>query len=191
MPASSKMVPIRNDGVEAYCDAYAKDPVIGSTVYLSLIGYKTALKALWAAFLSKQFLEYDYDHYSRSYLGRQDKVEYRAHAVALPENGAAHLVVVLTAATRFAERGQPFFVLAPLADSLDQIAARFGKMFDQNIGVPALQTWYTWLWQAGLKERLIEASGQKAGIALWRVEPDMTKWETLVEQGITKGRLTP
>ena len=103
MPDLSKMVPIRFNGVEAYCDAYAKDPVIGSTVYLSLIGYKTAVKALWAAFLSKQFLDYDYKRYSsKTYLGRQDKVEYRAHAIALPENGAAHLVVVLTAATRFA-----------------------------------------------------------------------------------------
>ena len=180
------MPSVTHDGLQAYAAAYANDPSWRGTVYLSLIGYRASVRAIWAALLDGQYVRCDDES-----MRRIEGVPYRTHSVALPENGLVHFAMLATSATQAVERGQPFYVLREDKDDNAKFLARFVAQFDAAVGVPTLPTWSDELWRAGLVEKwgLIAPCSDARNIAAWRVEADNDAWLALIQEGIQSGRL--
>ncbi len=190
MPNKQALPLVAYDGQQAYASAYACDPTTWSGVlYLSLVGYRASVRAIWAALLDGRTV--DYDHGSL-WLRRIADTPYRTHAVALPENGLTHFVMLSVQATRFLERGQPFYALREPNDTNERFSRRFLALLDRAVGVPVLPHWAEELWLDGLEGQwgLITPCEQLAGIAAWRVDADADAWLALIKAGVQDGRLT-
>ena len=184
--------PIAHDGIQAYCSAYACDPVTRNVVYLSLIGFRTSVRALWAALVDGSYLTYGEGYFSK-WLRRMDDATYRSKLALLPENNAAHLGVIANPATRFLERGQPFFVLQEKGEPQERVIQRFGALLDLSVGAPLLPHWSEALWHAGRQHKLVIPAEKedRAGIdALWRVDVDAERWLDLIQKAIASRSLT-
>ncbi len=186
MHGKNVMPTVTHDGLQAYAAAYANDPSWRGMIYLSLIGYRASVRAIWAALLGGQSVQCGDD-----LLRRIADVPYRTLAVALPENGLTHFVMIATPATRFLERGQAFYALREERDDDTQFLQRFVGLFDLAVGVPVQPQWADPLWRAGLNENwgLIAPCNDARGIAAWRVEADNDAWLALLKAGIQDGRL--
>ncbi len=202
---TSVMPSVTHDGLQAYAAAYANDPRgsdLGALphsrqrimdapswrgmIYLSLIGYRASVRAIWAALLGGQYVRC-----GDGSLQRIADVPYRTHAVALPENGLTHFAMIAVSATRFLERGQAFYALREERDDETRFLTRFVGLFDLAVGVPVQPQWAAELWRAGLSEKwgLITPCPDARRIEAWRVEADNDAWLALLKEGIQDGRL--
>ncbi len=177
---------VHHDGLQAYVFAYANAPSWQGVVYLSLVGYRASVRAIWAALVGGQLVDLNGDQWLR----RIAEMPYRTHAVALPENGLTHFTMLSVQATRFLERAQPFYVLREERDDTARLLQRFVGLFDLAVGVPVLPHWAAELWRAGLSQeyRLIESCAQAAGIAAWKADADADAWLALIQAGVQDGR---
>jgi hypothetical protein len=178
------MPSVTHDGLHAYAAAYANDPSWRGMIYLSLIGYRASVRAIWAALLDGQYVQCGDD-----WLHRIADVPYRTTQVALPENGLTHFVMLATPATRFLERGQTFYVLREEHDDLERVSTRFIGLFDLAVGVPVLPQWAMLLWRAGLARNLIEPCEDTHAIKAYRVIAESDPWLALIQEGIQAGGL--
>ena len=169
-------------GLRAYGLGYAVDPDTEATIYLSLVGYRTAVRGVWAALMDNRAIEM-----SNQVLRRAEGT-YLSRTVQLPESGLDHMVLLHhQAALPHLEAGQAFFVLnrndTPPID-------RFIAMLDRATAVPLLKTWGAELWKQGLKNKLIDPLADTRGVEGWRVGADSELWLALIERGIQRGTLT-
>ncbi len=178
---------VHHDGLQAYVFAYANAPSWQGVVYLSLVGYRASVRAIWAALVGGQLVDLNGDQWLR----RIAEMPYRTHAVALPENGLTHFTMLSVQATRFLERAQPFYVLREERDDTARLLQRFVGLFDLAVGVPVQPQWAAELWRAGLSEKwgLITPCPDARRIEAWRVEADNDAWLALLKEGIQDGRL--
>jgi hypothetical protein len=168
-------------GLRAYGLGYAVDPDTEGTIYLSLVGYRTAVRGVWAALLDNRPIEL-----SNQVLRRAEGT-YLSRTVQLPESGLDHMVLLHhQAAIPQLEAGQAFFVLnqndTPPID-------RFIAMLDRATAVPLLKTWGAELWKQGLKNKLIDPLADTRGVEGWRVSADSELWLVMIEIGIQRGML--
>ncbi len=169
-------------GLRAYGLGYAVDPDTEGAIYLSLVGYRTAVRGVWAALMDNRAIEM-----SNQVLRRVEGA-YLSRTVQLPESGLDHMVLLHhQAAIPQLEAGQPFFVLnvndTPPID-------RFIAMLDRATAVPLLKLWGAELWKQGLKTQLIDPLSDTRGIEGWRVSADSELWLALIQKGICRGALT-
>lgn len=168
-------------GLRAYGLGYAVDPDTEGTIYLSLVGYRTATRGVWAALMDNRAIEL-----SNQVLRRAEGT-YLSKTVQLPESGLDHMVLLHhQAAIPHLEPGQSFYVLngndtPPLE--------RFVAMLDRATAVPLLPTWGAELWKQGLKNKLIDPLADTRGVEGWRVSADSELWLALIEKGIQRGVL--
>ena len=168
-------------GLRAYGLGYAVDPETEATIYLSLVGYRTAVRGVWAALMDNRAIEL-----SNQVLRRAEGT-YVSKTVQLPESGLDHMVLLHhQAAIGHLEAGQPYFVLNH--DDTPPIE-RFIAMLDRATAVPLLQEWGAELLKRGMKNKLIEPLTDTRGVEGWRVSADSELWLALIEQGITRGTL--
>jgi hypothetical protein len=196
-PTKHTHVTLWHDGISVFCDGIAFDPTNGRLIALSLLGYRTSVKAIWAALLSKQWVEYKTPHGESRGIFRDVDANYRTLTTYLTESGTVHAVIIDNRATVLAEPNESFFVLAlpgePEPDAAGQ--RRFAAMFDRLMTVPVQPAWMPYLWQHGKKKSLILSSNSSAwtssfNFTTWRIVSDRDRWLAIVEQGIQTGGLT-
>lgn len=138
-------------GLEAHCLGYVLDNrSYGQLVYLSLVGFRTAVRAIWAALMSNRWLEVDGRPIHRA------AVKYQRITIRLPEQGLDHLVLIHPQATlKFMEPGKPFYLLS---ETQELPLARFLAMLDKATRTPLLPVWAEVLCQRGLERGLINRS---------------------------------
>jgi hypothetical protein len=169
-------------GLRAFGLGYAVDPDTEATIYLSLVGYRTAVRGVWAALMDNRAVEV------ASQVLRRAEGAYLSRTIQLPESGLDHMVLLHhQAAIPHLEAGQPFFVLN---QNDTPPIERFIAMLDRATAVPLLRTWGAELWKQGMKGKLIEPLADTRGVEGWRVSADSELWLALIEKGIQRGMLT-
>jgi hypothetical protein len=168
-------------GLRAYGLGYAVDPDTEATIYLSLVGYRTAVRGVWAALMDHRAVEI------ANQVLRRAEGAYLSRTVQLPESGLDHMVLLHhQAALPYLEAGHTFYVLN--ANDTPPIE-RFIAMLDRATAVPLLKEWGTELWKQGVKSKLIEPLADTCGAEGWRVSADSELWLALVGKGIQRGTL--
>jgi len=176
-------------GLRAYGLGYAVDPDTEATIYLSLVGYRTAVRGVWAALMDNRPIE------MANQVLRRAEGTYVSKTVQLPESGLDHMVLLHhQAALPHLEAGQAFYVLSREAShgtkqSDPALLERFTAMLDRATAVPLLTPWGAGLWKQGLKKKLIEPLADTRGVEGWRVSADSELWLALIEKGIQRGTL--
>jgi hypothetical protein len=167
--------------LRAYGLGYAIDPDTEATIYLSLVGYRTAVRGVWAALMDNRAIEI------ANQVLRRAEGAYLSRTVQLPESGLDHMVLLYhQAALPHLEAGQPFFVLN--TNDTPPIE-RFIAMLDRATAVPLLKTWSAELWKQGMKNKLVAPLADTRGVEGWRVSADSELWLALIEKGIRRGVL--
>lgn len=163
-------------GLRAYGLGYAVDSDTGETIYLSMVGYRTAVRGVWAALLDSRAIEIS------GQLLRRAEGAYLSRTVQLPESGLDHMVLLYhQAALPQLEAGKSFYLLNGTdAPPLE----RFIGMLDRATAAPLLTQWAVELWKQGIKNKLIEPLAETRGVEAWRVSADSDLWLALIEKGI-------
>ena len=168
-------------GLRAYGLGYAIDPDTEATIYLSLVGYRTAVRGVWAALMDNRAIE------MTNQVLRRAEGTYLSRTIQLPESGLDHMVLLHhQAAIPHLEAGHAFFVLN---NNDTPPIERFIAMLDRATAVPLLRTWGAELWKQGKKNKLIEPLAETRGVEGWRVSADSELWLALIEKGIRRGAL--
>src|SRR5512138_3387493 len=93
-------------GLRAHGLGYAVDSDTQGTIYLSLVGYRTAVRGVWAALMDNRAIEI------ASQVLRREEGTYVSKTVQLPESGLDHMVLLHhQAALAQLEPGVAFYVL--------------------------------------------------------------------------------
>jgi hypothetical protein len=174
--------PVSWEGLQAHCLGYVLDNrSYGQLIYLSLVGFRTAVRGIWAALMGNRWLEVDGRSIHRA------PVKYQRITTRLPEQGLDHLVLIHPQATlKFIEPGKPFYVLC---EAEEPPLARFLAMLDKTTRVPLLLQWAKTLWESGIERELIEAMEASRGTFAWRVSALDETWLSVIQEGIRGGCL--
>lgn len=170
------------EGLQAHCLGYVLDNhSYGQLIYLSLVGFRTAVRGIWAALMSNRWLQVDGRSIHRAPL------KYQRITTRLPEQGLDHLVLIHPqAALKFMEPGEPFYLLS---EADEPPLARFLAMLDKATRAPLLAQWAKTLWESGTESELIEKMEASRGTFAWRVSAQDDAWLGVIEQGIRSGHL--
>jgi hypothetical protein len=170
-------------GLRAYCLGYAIDTDADDhIIYLSLVGYRTAVRGVWAALLENHALEIG------GQLFRRAEGAYLHRAVLLPETNLEHMVLLHhQAAVSQLEPNQPCYLLN---ESDEPHHARFFAMLNLAVAAPMLPAWGRWLWKEGESGGLIQSLTATRGTHGWRVQADEAEWLALIQSGVRSGKLT-
>jgi hypothetical protein len=168
-------------GLRAYGLGYAVDAATEATIYLSLVGYRMAVRGVWAALMDNRTIEI------ANQILRRAEGAYLSRTVQLPESGLDHMVLLHhQGALPQLEPGQVFYLLNA---NDDPPVERFTAMLDRATAVPLMALWGTELWKQGLKNKLIEPLADTRGVEAWRVSADSELWLALIEKGLQRGAL--
>jgi hypothetical protein len=174
-------------GLRAYGLGYAVDADTEETIYLSLVGYRTAVRGVWAALMDNKGIEL------AGQLFRRAEGAYLSRTMQLPESGLDHMVLLHhQAAIPHVEPGQAFYLLSGTQDGATQDdlpVDRFVAMLDRATAVPLYPSWGAWLFRQGIKRKLIEPVPETRGVEAWRVSADSELWLALIEHGVQVGAL--
>ena len=171
-------------GLRAYCVGYAIDTDADDhVIYLSMVGYRTAVRGVWAALLENHALEI------AGQLFRRAEGAYLHRSVQLPETNLEHMTLLHhQAAVAQVEPNQPCYLLN---ESDEPPYARFFAMLNRAVAAPMLPAWAHWLWQEGQEEGLIHSLTATRGTHAWRVQADDAEWLALIQRGIQFARTYP
>lgn len=164
-------------GQRSYCVGSASD--YGHVVYLSMVGFKTANKALWAALMEKR----NSLQIGRVLFSRLDG-PYVHTDVQLPDIGMNHMVLVHSQAVVSSIIPDKLFYV--LGD--DPEHERFYAMLNRAVALPILPEWADYLWDWGWDRKLIRSLTTQ-GIDGCAVNVTLDKWEECITEGISKGRI--
>jgi len=169
-------------GLRAYCVGYAVDTDEDDhVIYLALVGYRTAVRGVWAALLEHKPLEI------AGQLFRRAEGAYLYRAVQLPESGLENMALLHhQASVQNLEPNQAFYLLN---DSDEPPHARFFAMLNRAVVAPLLLHWAEWLWRAGRSEKLITRLDATCGTFCWRIQASDDIWLDIVQRGIRNGHL--
>lgn len=198
--APQGLLRVGNDQAIAECAGFALDGDM--MVLLDLVGYKTALKSLWASAVGhprKAFFVYGADAGTLHVRGGDpSSAAYRAFWQPLPEQSVHNLVVchaqlIVPAApssTSSTVSPQPFYIIDD-GHAQRPVAPRFLTLLNEALDLPLLPAWADWLWQAGGNDKLVSAIRTGGDvIGAWRVETTSDAWAGLVQNGLVSGALT-
>ena len=189
---------VTRDGISVFADGLAFDPAKGFLVAASFLGYPTSIKAIWAAFMGKLWVEAHMPSGGTRALSKDENATYlQVGSPRMPESGTQHVVLIHKQATQLAVVGEDFYILTiphetqieAQAETLREFGARFGELTT----IPVEPLWIPFLWKQGRKQRLIAASSDSwafsFGFDLWRVEVERDPWFKMVEKGLKSGAL--
>jgi hypothetical protein len=178
MMPNPTLTPINFRGLVGYCTGWASD--MTGTVYVSLVGRKTALAGIWAAFMSHEVLPLG-DITSFRKRIEPDTAHYHTLRAYLPETGWQQWVLLYSQATVGNLPDEDFFVVSGQPEPpLD----RFWAQWNQALLWPAKPAWVNRLWPAGLATGLIIAYPAQ-GIYCWRVGADREEWTGIIRAIVT------
>ncbi len=174
-------------GLRAYGLGHAVDPDTGGTIYLSMVGYRTAVRGVWAALMNNDAIEL------KGQLLRRAEGAYLTRTCRLEECGLDHMVLLHhQAAVPHLDAGKAFYVLDDTSrrNGEDETTVkRFFAMLDRATAVPVDASSAPWLFRQGRKRKLIEPLPDTLGVSVWRVSADSDLWLALIEHGIKRGAL--
>jgi hypothetical protein len=164
-------------GLRAYCVGYAIDAEQDNhVIYLGLVGYRTAVRGVWAALLEHKPIEI------AGQLFRRAQDPYLHRSVQLPESGLENMALLLQqASVNHLEPNQSFYLLN---DSDDPPFARFFAMLNRAVAAPMLPAWAQWLWREGSEKEFIAKLDATRGTCCWRVQAADEDWFDLIQFGI-------
>ena len=171
-------------GLRAYNAGYAVDNDRNGVVYLSLIGYRTAVRAVWAALMDGDAIEI-----GRKLFRRLDG-NYVTRTTRLPDaaRGVDHMVILHHQATvPHLQMGEAFYVINDTGKTPPY--ARFLAALDRATAAPLLPAWSKLLWENGRRNKLILPLETAKGIKAWWVSADDEMWLALIQKGIAKNKL--
>jgi len=183
-------IPIEFRGFTVWAIAHAGDE--RGTVYASLIGRVTAVKAVWAAFHSDYSLgEGAVQIRKRSAL---DGAKYHTIKVKLQTSGWVNWALVHTQATQRNLPDEDFYMSleepTTILDSPDRPGPILFMMQWYNaMDLPAKLEWGTRMWNDGLSAELIEELPSH-GVRCWRVKADAAGWQEIVTKIAKGGQVT-
>ena len=187
---------VSRDGLSIFADGLAFDPDKGFLVAASFLGYPTSIKAIWAAFSSKLWVDVRLPSGSSRALLRDDNADYfQVASPRMPESGTQHVVLLHKQATKLAVVGEDFYVFTVphIVDIEAQAERQFGARFGELTTIPVEPPWTSHLWKQGRKQRLITASSDSwavsFGFTLWRIAVEREPWFKLIEKGLATGAL--
>lgn len=132
----------------------------GQLIYLSLVGFRTAVRGIWAALMGNRWLQVDGRSIHRT------PVKYQRVTTCLPEQGLDHLMLIHPQPTlKFMEPGKPFYLLS---EAEEPPLARFLAMLDKTTRVLLLPQWAKTLWESGIENELIDTMEATRGTFAWR-----------------------
>jgi hypothetical protein len=193
-------------GLSAYCTGYANHDE--HTVYVSLIGRVTAVKAVWAAFMDHQALPLSLDRpppvpapqvhrpgtgqagqadeASLWRLPTDEETKYHTLSVRLPDTDWGHTVMVHSQATQSNLADRLFHVLSGRAEPP---LRRFWAQWNRCLPYPSQPEWAAYLWGQGIHHQLITPC-QSQGTYAWAIRPGET-WADIIAGGIQDGEIGP
>ena len=185
------LAPVGWGGLSAYCTGYAIHDAY--TLYVSLIGRVTAVKAIWAAFMDGQTLELPLDcppGQADSTLLRRlptdEETKYHTFSVRLRDTDWGHTVIVHSQATQSILPDRLFYVLS---ESIEPPLRRFWAQWNCCLPYPSQPGWAAYLWGQGIRHQLITPC-QSQGTYAWAVRPGET-WAEIIAGGIQDGEIGP
>lgn len=166
--------PVSFSGLSGYCTGSASDE--RGTLYASLIGRKTALTGIWAAFQSNDQVKVLDGEQLRKRTS-PEAATYHTLKTKLPDSGWHHLVLLHSQATTDNLPDQDFYVLSL---DPDPPIEQFWTQWNNAIPYPARPAWMQALWEEGHLAGLISQLDAE-GIYAWKVRahPD---WRGVVQQ---------
>lgn len=166
--------PVSFSGLQGYCTGSAGDE--WGTLYASLIGRKTALAGIWAAFQSKDKLQVLDSDPLRKRAG-PDEATYHTIRTKLPDSGWQHMVLLHSQATTDNLPDHDFYVLSLTADVPIQL---FWTQWNNALPFPAKPDWMRALWREGARAGLIHQL-EAEGIHAWKVRAH-ADWTDVIQQ---------
>lgn len=176
---------IRAGGFGATVDAYAADE--SELWFLSLLGNRDSIRALWARLVKGETSYLAADQFSGGvprWLATAARQQCRLHITRLSASGAHHALLVPDAALYAAER-QDFVLLCRTAEEAPLLHYRF---LNRRLDLPLHPAWSDWLWERALrsgKARALDALGVHA----YRCMPDAVEVREALGRAIRGHRL--
>ena len=169
-------------GLRAYCVGYTVDDSEDDhLIYLGLVGYRTAVRGVWAALLEHKPIEI------AGQLFRRPQGDYLYRAVQLPESGLENMALLHhQASVNQLEPNQAFYLLN---DSDEPPHARFFAMLNRAVVAPMLSHWAEWLWREGRKKKLITRLDAVRGTFAWRTHAADEAWLEIIQRGIQRDEI--
>lgn len=165
------------EGQRSFCIGSVSDG--GKFVYLSMVGFKTANRALWAALMEKRnALQIGHQTFRRL------DGKYVHDEKPLPEIAMSHMILLHSqASVTESQPDKPFYIVGK-----DENHFRFYALLNRALALPLLPEWTDYLWEQGREEMFIKTLvGQ--GAEGFIVEPDAEFWSECVTDGIKEGNL--
>jgi hypothetical protein len=165
---------VRNKHIGVPAIGWALDG--GTLIYLSAVGHKTALKAIWATVVGGNTLDC-----GNNIVAGQPP--YRQLWKDLPDYSAHHMVIVAETAIK-PEEGKPFYVLAFNGDNVERL---FAHRLNQALAAPVLPEWGEYLLSTPRHEDwliVLESFGDC--VSGWRVDPT-APWNAAIGAGLQTG----
>lgn len=152
-------------------------------IYLSMVGYRTANKALWAALMeSRNALQI-----GSKVLARRMPGQYLHDEKPLPDIGMANMILLHhQASVLHNEPNMEFYVLCDVQHTA--IEERFFAMLNRAVSLPMRPEWTHFMMDWGSRNGVINPIRGK-GITGFSVNPDADYWMACIKEGIRKGKL--
>jgi hypothetical protein len=159
---------IRAAGFGAAVDACATER--SEIWFLSLLGNKQSIRALWARLVKGETAYLADDQFAGGtphWLATNARQHCRLHLAKLPATGAYHALLVPDAALYAAEQ-QDFLLLARSAEEARLLHYRF---LNRRLDLPLHPSWRDWLWERALHTgEALELAAM--GVRAYRCTPD-------------------
>ncbi len=139
---------IRAAGFGAAVDAYAADE--SELWFLSLLGNRDSIRALWARLVKGEMAYLGTDQFSGGvprWLAAAARGQCRLHIARLPASGAHHALLVPDAAL-YATEQQDFLLLCRTEEEAPLLHYRF---LNRRLDLPLHPAWSGWLWERAMR----------------------------------------
>ena len=177
---------LRAGGFGATVDGYAADE--GELWFLSLLGDRDSLRALWARLVKGEMSYLAVDQFSggvpRS-LSTSVRGQSRLHLARLPVSGAHHALLVPDAALYATER-QDFLLLCRTQEEAPLLHYRF---LNRRIDLPLHPAWSGWLWERALRVGEVRVL-DSLGVHAYRCIPNRAELQDALGRAL-RGRRLP
>jgi len=176
---------IRAAGFGAAVDAYAADE--SELWFLSLLGNRDSIRALWARLVKGETSYLAADQFSGGvprWLAGSVRGQCRLHIARLPASGAHHALLVSDAALYATER--PDFLL--LCRTQEEAPLLHYRFLNRRVDLPLHPAWSAWLWERALRSGEVRAL-DALGVHAYRCTPDPAELEDALGRALRGHRL--
>ncbi|MCC7368786.1 MAG: hypothetical protein IT306_10210 [Chloroflexi bacterium] len=192
-PKGEPLPILQAGGFTATVDAFAWEPDPDPAArrmqlwFLSLLGPRQALKALWARLLKGEPATLSREALGQAHvcvLAPEGPRTWRAYTASLTA-AAGHQLVLLPETARYAAAREDFLLLPRAEAEAPLLHCRF---LDRRVDLPLHAGWHGWLWERAVRRG--EATALEAeGIRAYRCAPNVDALAADLSAAVRSGRL--